>query len=287
VKRAIVLLAMLIAAVEGASQTLPKLISSELPQYPSHARAARIQGTVKLWFEINSRGKIVRADTTSGHPLLRQAAIRNVKTWRFQVPDARSGRYETEFDYRLLEESSETPRVSVSMSGLTRVEVASELQAITDTGWHEPDLDLSKPLKVYLARCEVDGEVIPCEQVSVELIYKNKEITPKKFRLGELQGFIVPKKLRKIRKEEAFGVAVTTPNGRFVLPKFYAAYLKGSWEIVLAHEPFPKKWKYHFDGRQPCMGLIHIPWTEPKLIFYHACSSEGVASQSSSGTPAR
>jgi len=271
---------LLFACVIGNSQPLPKLISSELPQYPSHARAARIQGTVKLWFEINSRGKVVRADTTSGHPLLRQAAIKTVKTWKFQIsPDARVGSYEAEFVYRLLEGSSESPRVTVSMSDFRRVEIGSELQLPLYTERYEANLDLSEPLKVYLTRCEVDGERIPCEQVSVELLYQNKAIRPKKFRSGELQGFVVPKKLRKVRKEEAFGVAVTTPRGKFVLPEYYAAFLKGSWEIVLIHEPFPEEWSSLSDGTHPCIGLVLIPWTEPGRVFYQACSS--VASQSS------
>lgn len=271
-KRTILLLLVLAASVKAAEaasfQPLPKLISSELPQYPLDARAARIQGAVKLWFQIDSRGKVVRAETTSGHPLLRQAAIRDIKTWRFHVQDARPGRFETEFVYRLLEESSESPRVSVSMRDFRRVEIASELQEFPYTERYEPNLDLSEPLKVYVTRCEVDGADIPCEQVSILLTEGKRVFTPKTFHFADKHGFFVP---RRLRKNENFGVRVSTTVGSFQLESVHRSFLKGRWRIIILHSPFPEEWRY-LEGKQSCLGLIHFQWSEPERQVYTACS---------------
>jgi hypothetical protein len=41
-------------------------------------------------------------EVVSGHPLLKSAAVENVKTWHFENPYAVERRYETTFEYRLL-----------------------------------------------------------------------------------------------------------------------------------------------------------------------------------------
>ena len=60
------------------------LISRTLPQYPAIARAAHIQGTVFLQATISRNGLIENLRVISGPPLLRQAAIDAVQTWRFR-----------------------------------------------------------------------------------------------------------------------------------------------------------------------------------------------------------
>jgi protein TonB len=52
--------------------------------YPAIAKSARIQGTVELAALIGPDGHVQQLTVTSGHPLLRQAALDAVKQWVYQ-----------------------------------------------------------------------------------------------------------------------------------------------------------------------------------------------------------
>ena len=54
------------------------------PQYPAIAKAARIQGTVVLQATISKSGTIENLHVLSGPPMLQQAAMEAVKTWRYR-----------------------------------------------------------------------------------------------------------------------------------------------------------------------------------------------------------
>jgi protein TonB len=54
------------------------------PVYPPLARMARIQGTVVLQAILSRDGTIQDLKVLSGHPLLVQAALDAVRTWRYQ-----------------------------------------------------------------------------------------------------------------------------------------------------------------------------------------------------------
>jgi protein TonB len=54
------------------------------PQYPAIAKAARIQGTVVLQATISKGGTIENLHVLSGPPMLQQAAMEAVKTWRYR-----------------------------------------------------------------------------------------------------------------------------------------------------------------------------------------------------------
>jgi protein TonB len=54
------------------------------PDYPHLALMARIQGTVVLQASIGKDGAVQGLKVLSGHPMLAQAAITAVKTWRYQ-----------------------------------------------------------------------------------------------------------------------------------------------------------------------------------------------------------
>jgi protein TonB len=60
------------------------LLLKTLPQYPAIARAARIQGIVVLQAMISKTGLIENLRVVSGPPMLRQAAIDAVQTWRYK-----------------------------------------------------------------------------------------------------------------------------------------------------------------------------------------------------------
>jgi protein TonB len=60
------------------------LLSRILPQYPAIARAAHIQGVVVLQATISKAGSIENLRVISGPPMLRQAALDAVQTWRYK-----------------------------------------------------------------------------------------------------------------------------------------------------------------------------------------------------------
>src|SRR5262249_31787563 len=55
------------------------------PEYPPLAKEAKIEGTVQVEILIDRRkGKVVIACASTGHPLLREAAIRAAYKWKFK-----------------------------------------------------------------------------------------------------------------------------------------------------------------------------------------------------------
>jgi protein TonB len=60
------------------------LLEKTVPQYPTIAKEARIQGTVVLQATISQNGLIQNLRVISGHPMLRQAAIDAVRSWRYK-----------------------------------------------------------------------------------------------------------------------------------------------------------------------------------------------------------
>jgi TonB family protein len=85
------------------------LISANIPRYPPLARQARIEGVVKVTFTLPaSGGEPANVEAVSGHPVLKAAAVENVKTWHLRNPFAAERKYETELHYRL---ATEAPKV--------------------------------------------------------------------------------------------------------------------------------------------------------------------------------
>jgi TonB family protein len=58
-------------------------INRESPIYPPLARSARITGDVLVDVVVNEQGNVISATATSGHPLLRDAAVAAARQWRF------------------------------------------------------------------------------------------------------------------------------------------------------------------------------------------------------------
>ncbi len=61
-----------------------KLVHRAQPVYPSIAKQARIQGTVRLEAVIAKDGTIKNLKVIEGHPLLTQAAVQAVQQWRYE-----------------------------------------------------------------------------------------------------------------------------------------------------------------------------------------------------------
>lgn len=76
----------------------------EVPQYPAIARQARVQGNVKLGLDVSPTGEVTSVKVISGHPLLNQTAIDNIKLWRFHCDDCAYGQafeHEIVFGFRI------------------------------------------------------------------------------------------------------------------------------------------------------------------------------------------
>ena len=61
-----------------------KIIRRVIPAYPTLAKQARVQGTVRLLGVISTEGRIEKLQVISGHPLLVQAAVDAVKQWTYR-----------------------------------------------------------------------------------------------------------------------------------------------------------------------------------------------------------
>ena len=61
----------------------------EMPTYPPIARAAHVTGKVSLMVTIDAGGRVTNAEVTNNDrwvPLLKTAAIENIRTWTFTKP---------------------------------------------------------------------------------------------------------------------------------------------------------------------------------------------------------
>jgi TonB family protein len=113
-----------------AAQTEPSLLSANIPKYPPLARQARIEGVVRLTFSLPANGlQPTNVEVVSGHPMLKGAAVENVKTWRFeQNPYAVERKYETTFKYRLSGyESTGLKSATVTFDSFREVEVVTDV----------------------------------------------------------------------------------------------------------------------------------------------------------------
>jgi len=61
-----------------------KIINQPAPAYPELAKAARIQGTVRLDAIVAKDGKVQNLTVISGHPLLVPSALQAVTQWVYQ-----------------------------------------------------------------------------------------------------------------------------------------------------------------------------------------------------------
>jgi TonB family protein len=123
------------ASVVLAAQTEPLLKSANLPQYPKLARQARIEGVVKVTFVLPANADVPKnVEAASGHPMLKDAAVENVRTWRFENPYAVDRKYETTFNYKLSGIEDPIPkRIKVTFDSFDRVEILSDLAAVNIT----------------------------------------------------------------------------------------------------------------------------------------------------------
>jgi TonB family protein len=98
------------SAVSGTirAATLIKRVS---PEYPEDAKAARIQGTVRLTALLGKDGTVKNLELVSGHPMLVQAAMDAVKQWVYQptLVNGQSVEVRTPIEVNFRLETTESP----------------------------------------------------------------------------------------------------------------------------------------------------------------------------------
>ena len=68
----------------GGRAKEPELLVSSAPIYPAMARQAQVEGQVIIDAVIDTTGKLTDMTVVSGPPLLQQAAIDSLRTWKYQ-----------------------------------------------------------------------------------------------------------------------------------------------------------------------------------------------------------
>jgi len=114
------LLLFLLSVSLFAADKDPHLKSAAMPFYPVLALQARVQDKISLHFVVNEKGETTDIEATSGHKLLRDAAIENLQSWRFWPPTcACRVKEEATLVYKLSpdSESAQTPDVAVKWFG--------------------------------------------------------------------------------------------------------------------------------------------------------------------------
>jgi len=67
----------------GGNVLASRVVHRIEPEYPEIARRARISGAVVLHVLIDEEGSVADLKVLSGHPLLREAAVRAVSQWKY------------------------------------------------------------------------------------------------------------------------------------------------------------------------------------------------------------
>jgi len=76
---------MLLIGNATAADPERKVVHREEPEYPVIAARMSLHGTVRLKIWIRPDGTVRRMEYIGGHPLLAEAALAAVKTWRYQA----------------------------------------------------------------------------------------------------------------------------------------------------------------------------------------------------------
>jgi hypothetical protein len=120
----------------GPSTSHPIKVHGWKPiQYPAMARMARVEGTVSISATLTKgqywEYRVGKYEVTSGHPMLRDAAVENLKIQWFYRDDQKSlegAKYEATYEFRLdkdcLEEQQCFKRSSMFRAGRVLVETS-------------------------------------------------------------------------------------------------------------------------------------------------------------------
>ena len=89
-----------ISAVPTWGQELKRKVTTQTPAiYPELARRMRITGVVKVQITVAPSGVVKNVKLVGGHPVLANAALEAVRTWRYEATkEESSGIVEFRFD---------------------------------------------------------------------------------------------------------------------------------------------------------------------------------------------
>ena len=122
----VVFLALISTCATAQKLPEPVLRSASVPFYPPEARVTNVQGNVIVGFDVQSDGTVKNVHRVAGLPVLADAAVENVRTWRFEKPD---DFYQTkwdctaEFSYVLSKTETEHQKLGVTFDNYHKVEV--------------------------------------------------------------------------------------------------------------------------------------------------------------------
>lgn len=137
VKNLAFLFVLFVNATAVATDPEPLLKSAPMAFYPAIARMARIEGKVTLRAKIDQDGNVGALEAFTGHPLLKEAALANVKGWKFGWPSPCfcTVTKEITFVYRMSgkEETGKSSTVTVKWFGTARVEIETDAPQINVT----------------------------------------------------------------------------------------------------------------------------------------------------------
>ena len=88
-KHLVLCITLLITSAVAADQER-KVLRREEPEYPTLAARMNLHGVVKLKIWITPDGSVRRLEYIGGHPVLAEAALKAVRTWKYQPAVAES-----------------------------------------------------------------------------------------------------------------------------------------------------------------------------------------------------
>jgi TonB family protein len=69
----------------GTDQAERAILKKDPPEYPKIAKDMNLHGAVKLKVWVKPDGSVRRLEYVGGHPLLAEAALKAVKSWKYAV----------------------------------------------------------------------------------------------------------------------------------------------------------------------------------------------------------
>jgi TonB family protein len=96
------------------------------PIYPTIARTANLQGTVKIKVEVGPNGKVTSAKASGAHELLDHVAEENLREWTFD-PSETGYKLNVTYVFRMEGEATDyamPPRIILELPG--RVEIIAQ-----------------------------------------------------------------------------------------------------------------------------------------------------------------
>jgi hypothetical protein len=107
-----------------------RLEHAEVPMYPQLARTARIFGTVEVQVTVKN-GHVAKTEVKSGPPVLTQATVENIQSWRFYP--LVNATFMTKFIYKLEEKEPLDPQNSKVELELPLVAKITAVPVLLDT----------------------------------------------------------------------------------------------------------------------------------------------------------